>query len=228
MPHPQSYGYRSRVKASMTEMASQPVRFARKPERPAAALARRLAREVDGEVLFDAASRGRYATDASIYQVMPLGVVVPRNAAAAIAALEIAAQEGVAILARGAGTSQCGQTVGAALVIDDSKFLNRVIELDAAAKRAVVEPGVVLDALNAELRPYGLWYPIDVSTSAQATLGGMAGNNSCGSRSLAYGNMVDRVEAIDAWVPGGIRGRFDATAGAANPRIAEIAARLAG
>jgi FAD/FMN-containing dehydrogenase/Fe-S oxidoreductase len=213
------------VKASMTQSDSQPVRFARKTERSAAALAQRLAREVEGEVLFDAASRGRYATDASIYQVMPIGVVVPRTAEAAITALEIAAETGTAILPRGAGTSQCGQTVGAALVIDDSKFLNRVVDVDRAAKRAVVEPGVVLDTLNAQLRPLGLWYPIDVSTSAQATLGGMAGNNSCGSRSLAYGNMVDRVEAIDAWLPGGVRGRFDAAAGASDPRIAAIAQR---
>src|SRR5205085_1546044 len=97
-------------------------------------LAQRLAREVDGEVLFDAASRGRYATDASIYQVMPIGIVVPRTAEAAIAALEIAAESGTAILPRGAGTSQCGQTVGAALVIDDSKFLHRVLAVDAAAR----------------------------------------------------------------------------------------------
>src|SRR5690242_13625832 len=156
-------------------------------------LAARLAREVDGEVRFDAATRGRYATDASIYQVMPVGVVVPRTADAAITAMQIAAEQQVAILPRGAGTSQCGQTVGEALVIDDSKHLDRLLDLDVGARRAVVEPGIVLDQLNAMLRPHGLWYPVDVSTSAQATLGGMAGNNSCGSRSLAYGNMVDRV-----------------------------------
>jgi len=209
----------------MTQTHSQPVRFARKTERSGAALAQRLAREVDGEVLFDAASRGRYATDASIYQVMPIGVVVPRTAEAAIAALEIAAESGTAILPRGAGTSQCGQTVGAALVIDDSKFLHRVLAVDAAARRAVVEPGVVLDQLNARLRPLGLWYPVDVSTSAQATLGGMAGNNSCGSRSLAYGNMVDRVRAVHAWLPTGVRGRFDAAP--VDPEIAELARRAA-
>ena len=192
---------------------------------PTPALAARLAREVDGEVLFDAASRGRYSTDASIYQVFPVGVVIPRNVEASIAAMQIAAEEGVAILPRGAGTSQCGQTVGEALVIDDSKFVNRVLEVDAASRRAVVEPGKVLDTLNAELRPLGLWYPVDVSTSAQATLGGMAGNNSCGSRSLAYGNMVDRVAAIDAWLPTGIRGRFDASP--TDPRIIEIAGRAA-
>src|SRR4029079_13694225 len=99
-----------------------------------------VARKAGGGVLFYGASRGRYATDASIYQVTPLGVVVPRNTQAAIAALEIAAGEGVPILPRGAGTSQCGQTVCAALVTDDSKFLDRVIEVDSAAKRAIVEP----------------------------------------------------------------------------------------
>jgi FAD/FMN-containing dehydrogenase/Fe-S oxidoreductase len=204
----------------MTHPQPIPVRFARGGER--SPLARRLAREIDGEVLFDAASRGRYSTDASIYQVTPVGVVVPRSAEAAIAAMQIAVEEGVAVLPRGAGTSQCGQTVGEALVIDDSKYVNRVIEVDAAGKRAVVEPGVVLDTLNAQLRPLGLWYPVDVSTSAQATLGGMSGNNSCGSRSLAYGNMVDRVLAIDAWLPTGVRGRFG-EGEPADARIAEIA-----
>ncbi|HYC35439.1 MAG TPA: FAD-linked oxidase C-terminal domain-containing protein [Usitatibacter sp.] len=207
----------------MTPPHQSPVRFARGGE--GSRLARRLAREVDGEVLFDAASRGRYATDASIYQVTPVGVVVPRTAEAAIVAMQVAVEEGVAILPRGAGTSQCGQTVGEALVIDDSKHVNRVLEVDAGRQRAVVEPGVVLDTLNAMLRPTGLWYPVDVSTSAQATLGGMSGNNSCGSRSLAYGNMVDRVLAIDAWLPDGTRGRFDAEP--SHPRIAEIAARAA-
>jgi FAD/FMN-containing dehydrogenase/Fe-S oxidoreductase len=209
----------------MTAPTPQPVRFARGEDHSRGALAARLAREVDGEVLFDAASRGRYSTDASIYQVMPVGVVVPRNAEAAICAMQIAVEEGVAILPRGAGTSQCGQAVGAALVIDDSKFINRALEVDPANRRAVVEPGMVLDTLNGRLRAHGLWYPIDVSTSAQATLGGMAGNNSCGSRSLAYGNMVDRVTAIDAWLPAGVRGRFDDAP--SDPRIIEIADRAA-
>jgi hypothetical protein len=151
----------------------------------------RLRRELAGDVLFDAPSRGRYSTDASIYQIEPLGVVVPRDSADALRALEIAADAGVPILPRGAGTSKCGQTVGAALVIDTSKHLNKVLELDAAARTAWVEPGIVLDALNAELKPLGLWHPVDVSTSAQATLGGMtAANNSCGARSLRYGSMV--------------------------------------
>ena len=178
-------------------------------------LARRLRRELgkhgeQGEVLFDAASRGRYATDASIYQIEPLGVVIPRTEEAARTAIAIAMDEGVPVLPRGAGTSQCGQTVGAALVIDDSKYLKRMIELDVEQREALVQPGLVLDHLNAQLRAHGLWFPVDVSTSAQATLGGMAGNNSCGSRSIRYGNMVHNVLGIDALLASGERLRFDA------------------
>src|SRR3546814_5294545 len=94
------------------------------------------------------------------------------------------------LLARCGGTSQCGQTVGAALVIDNSKYLNRVLDFNLDAMTVTVEPGIVLDHLNAWLKPHGVWFPVDVSTAAQCTLGGMAGNNSCGSRSIAYGNMV--------------------------------------
>ena len=180
-------------------------------------LALRLQKEVDGEVLFDAASRGRYSTDASIYQIEPIGVVVPRSAEAARTAIAIAADAGVPVLPRGAGSSQCGQTVGAALVIDDSKYLNHLIEMNAAARTVLVQPGLVLDALNAKLRAHGLWFPVDVSTSAQATLGGMAGNNSCGSRSIAYGNMVHNVLAIDAVTAEGKRWRFGAMGETAGP-----------
>ncbi|MBL8521362.1 MAG: FAD-binding protein, partial [Betaproteobacteria bacterium] len=164
--------------------------------------------EVEGEVLFDAASRGRYATDASIYQVMPVGVVVPKTPEAARIAVQIAVEAGVPVLSRGGGTSQCGQTVGAALVIDHSKYLNQVVSIDAEARRAAVQPGLVLDHLNAQLKAHGRWYPVDVSTSAQATLGGMAGNNSCGSRSIAYGNMVHNVAGIDMLMADGRRLRF--------------------
>ncbi|HEX5048767.1 MAG TPA: FAD-linked oxidase C-terminal domain-containing protein [Gammaproteobacteria bacterium] len=163
----------------------------------------RLRRELAGDVLFDSFARGRYSTDASIYQIEPLGVVVPRSGDDALRALEIASAEGVPVLPRGAGTSQCGQTVGAALVIDTSKHLNNVLELDAAAQTAWVEPGTVLDALNAALKPRGLWYPVDVSTSAQATIGGMTANNSCGARSLRYGNMVHNVLAAETWLSSG-------------------------
>ncbi|MGQ0752591.1 MAG: FAD-binding and (Fe-S)-binding domain-containing protein, partial [Betaproteobacteria bacterium] len=174
------------------------------------ALAARLRREIEGEVLFDAGSRGRYATDASIYQIEPLGVVVPNTERDAVTAMQIALEEGVPVLARGGGTSQCGQTVGAAVVIDNSKHLNNIIAFDKAARTVIVQPGVVLDHLNAYLRPHGLWYPVDVSTSAQATLGGMAGNNSCGSRSIEYGNMVHNVRAIDAVLTDGSQFEFGA------------------
>ncbi len=171
-------------------------------------LAARLRREVRGDVLFDRASRGRYSTDASIYQVEPVGVVVPKTEDDALRAMRIAVEAGVPILPRGAGSSQCGQTVGAALVIDNSKHLAAVIELDAAAATVTVQPGIALDKLNALLRPHGLWFPVDVSTSAQATIGGMAGNNSCGSRSIRYGNMVHNVLAIEAVLADGSEYRF--------------------
>jgi FAD/FMN-containing dehydrogenase/Fe-S oxidoreductase len=166
-------------------------------------LAARLRRELTGDVLFDAWSRGRYATDASIYQIDPIGVVIPRTTDEAVRAAEIAAAAGVPILPRGAGTSQCGQTVGAALVIDLSPHANRLLDVDAAAGTAWVEPGIVLDDLNARLKPLGLWYPVDVSTSAQATIGGMTANNSCGARSLRYGNMVHNVLEVEAWLTSG-------------------------
>jgi FAD/FMN-containing dehydrogenase/Fe-S oxidoreductase len=168
--------------------------------------AERLRRELDAEVLFDAASRGRYSTDASIYQVEPIGVVVPRSEEAARGAIAIAVERGVPILPRGAGSSQCGQAVGAALVIDHTKYLNKILEIGKSD--VVVQPGVVLDHLNAALRKHGVWFPVDVSTSAQATLGGMAGNNSCGSRSIEYGNMVHNVLAIEAVTASGHRWRF--------------------
>jgi FAD/FMN-containing dehydrogenase/Fe-S oxidoreductase len=168
-----------------------------------ATLAKRLRQHAQGEVLFSAADRGRYATDASIYQVMPLGVFVPRDAADVCVAMDICRDLGVPIVPRGGGTSQCGQTVGAGLVMDHSKHMRKIMAVDAEQRTATVEPGLVLDHLNAALKPHGLWYPVDVSTSAQATLGGMAGNNSCGSRSIAYGNMVHNVLGAQAWLADG-------------------------
>lgn len=161
-------------------------------------LARRLAGEIEGEVLFDPFTRGRYSTDASHYQIEPIGVAVPKTAADVTRIVEIAADEGLPLLARGGGTSQCGQTVGEALVVDCSKSLNSVLDFDAESRRVAVEPGLVLDRLNAYLKPHGLWFPVDVSTSSRATLGGMAGNNSCGARSIVYGTMRDNVHAIEA------------------------------
>jgi FAD/FMN-containing dehydrogenase/Fe-S oxidoreductase len=171
-------------------------------------LERRLKAEVAGDVLFDRFSRGRYATDASHYQMMPLGVVVPRTVAQAECAIAIARAEGVSVLPRGGGTSQSGQTVNQSLVIDCSKHLTNILELDVPGRRCVVEPGVVLDELNRALKPHGLWFPVDVSTASRATIGGMAANNSCGGRSLRYGTMRDNTLSIGAVLADGARAQF--------------------
>jgi FAD/FMN-containing dehydrogenase/Fe-S oxidoreductase len=168
----------------------------------------RLRRELQGEVMFDAFSRGRYSTDASIYQIEPLGVAVPKDKEDIAAALAIAREEGVPVLPRGGGTSQCGQTVGRALVLDCSKYMDGVVALDTEARRVRVQPGVVLERLNATLRRHKLFYPVDVSTGDRATIGGMTANNSCGARSLRYGNMVHNVRAIDAILADGTAARF--------------------
>jgi len=171
-------------------------------------LAERLRKELQGDVLFDAFSRGRYSTDASHYQIEPVGVVVPKTDDDVRAAIAIAREGGVPLLPRGGATSQSGQTVGRALVIDFSKHLNRLISADPEARTCVVEPGIVLDALNRQLRATGLWFPVDVSTSSRATVGGMAGNNSCGTRSIRYGIMRDNLIAIDALLADGSEARF--------------------
>src|SRR4051794_28105524 len=168
----------------------------------------RLRREISGEVLFDAFSRGRYATDASIYQIEPLGVAIPRNREDAVAAIAIAREGGVPVLPRGGGTSQCGQAVARALVIDCSKYLDRVLSVDVEGRRARVEPGVVLDRLNRVLRKDRLFFPVDPSTASRATIGGMTANNSCGSRSLRYGNMVHNVRGVDALLADGTQAWF--------------------
>src|SRR5262245_5370908 len=182
-------------------------------------LERRLKAELAGDVMFDRFTRGRYATDASHYQIMPLGVVAPRTIDEANRAIAIAREEGVTVLPRGGGTSQAGQTVNASLVVDCSKYLNRLVELDVEGRRCVVEPGIVLDELNRMLKPHGLWFPVDISTSSRATIGGMAANNSCGARSLRYGNTRENVIAIDAVLADGTAARF----GPVNPDLSDIA-----
>jgi FAD/FMN-containing dehydrogenase/Fe-S oxidoreductase len=171
-------------------------------------LERRLKAQLSGDVHFDAFTRGRYATDASHYQIMPIGVVAPRSLADAQHALALAREEGVSVLPRGAGTSQAGQTVNSSLVIDCSKYLDRIVQLDIAGQRCAVEPGIVLDDLNRRLKPHGLWFPVDISTASRATIGGMVGNNSCGARSLRYGNTRENVLAIDAVLADGTTAHF--------------------
>ncbi len=178
------------------------------PTRLYPGLERRLNAERAGELHFDAFTRGRYATDASHYQIMPLGVVIPRSIEEAERALAVCRAEGVPVTPRGGGTSQAGQTVNQSIVIDCSRHLTRILEVDPAGRRCVVEPGIVLDELNRALKARGLWFPVDISTASRATIGGMAANNSCGARSLRYGNTRENVLAIDAVLADGTHAHF--------------------
>jgi len=171
-------------------------------------LERRLRGEITGDVMFDSFSRGRYATDASFYQIIPSGVVAPRTKAEALAAMEIARDEGYVVTPRGGGTSQCGQTINNGLVVDVSKYLNKIVSLDVEKRTCLVEPGIVLDDLNRQLKKHSLWFPVDVSTASRATIGGMAGNNSCGGRSLRYGTMRDNTLSMDAALANGAELHF--------------------
>ncbi|MBZ0138945.1 MAG: FAD-binding protein [Pseudorhodoplanes sp.] len=181
-------------------------------------LERRLRKERAGEVRFDRFTRGRYATDASHYQIMPVGVVAPRTIEEADRAIAIAKEEGVSVLARGGGTSQCGQTVNASLVLDCSKYLSRIVDLDVSGRRCTVEPGIVLDDLNRALKSHGLWFAVDISTASRATLGGMTGNNSCGARSLRYGNTRENVLSVEAILADGSKARF----GPVSPDLSDL------
>jgi FAD/FMN-containing dehydrogenase/Fe-S oxidoreductase len=148
---------------------------------------------LQGEVRFDRISRALYSTDASVYQIEPQGVVIPRSRADVVQTVVIAARHGATITARGGGTSQAGQAIGAGLVLDTSKYLNRLLEVNAEERWARVEPGLVLDDLNAQLRPLGLRFAPDLSSSSRATVGGMMANNSSGARSIVYGKTINHV-----------------------------------
>src|SRR5471030_2997147 len=152
-----------------------------------------LEQHISGEVRFYRVSRALYSTDASVYQIEPIGVVVPRTREDVVRTVEIARRHGVSITARGGGTSQAGQAIGAGLQLDLSKYLNRILEVNVAERWAWVEPGVVLDELNAQLRPQGLRFAPDISTASRATVGGMMANNSSGARSVLYGKTIDHV-----------------------------------
>jgi FAD/FMN-containing dehydrogenase len=200
-------------------LTHRPPHVARSTRQPGdSGLARKLAAAIEGEVLFGAFDRGRHATDASLYQIEPLGVIRPRHKADIEAAIGIAREEGLSLLARGGGTSQAGQTVGRSVVVDNARWLTAMHELDLEARTVWVEPGLVLDDLNRALAPHGLFYPVDVSTASRATLGGMTANNSCGSRSLRYGVSVDNVLAIEALTADGQTMVFGAEPACRGPR----------
>ena len=169
-----------------------------------------LADALDGEVRFDDTTRHIYSTDASMYAIMPIGVAFPRDADDVVAAVETARRFGVPILPRGGGTSLAGQTVGEAVVLDFSRHMHRIVSVDADARVARVQPGVVQDELNLAVGRRGLLFAPDTSTSNRATLGGMIGNNSCGSRSARYGMTIDHVDALDVVLSDGSRARLGA------------------
>ncbi|MEU3772588.1 FAD-binding and (Fe-S)-binding domain-containing protein [Streptomyces sp. NPDC032472] len=170
-----------------------------------AGLERALRAEVDGEVRFDAGSRGAYSTDASNYRQVPLGVVVPRTVDAGAQAVAVCARFGAPLLSRGGGTSLGGQCTNTAVILDWTKYCNRLVSVDPAARTCVVEPGIVLDELNRQLAPYGLKFGPKPATHSHCSLGGMIGNNSCGASAQAYGKTADNVRSLEVLTYGGLR-----------------------
>ena len=178
------------------------------PDGSSQQLLKKLKNKTTAEIYYDNFTRGRYSTDASIYQMMPYGVLIPKKKSDLIDTINYAREAKVPLLARGGGTSQCGQTVNEAIIIDNSKFLNKILDFNKEKMTCIVEPGIVLDELNRFLKPFGLWFPVDVSTSSRATIGGMTGNNSCGGRSIRYGMMRDNVLEIEGILSDGSTYKF--------------------
>lgn len=183
---------------------------------------------IDGEVHVDRHYRMLYSTDASIYQVEPIGVVIPRHLEDVRRAMQFAAAHGIRILPRGGGTSLAGQTVNDALVIDLSRHCTALLEVNQEAGTAVVEPGIVLEHLNNALSPYGLMFGPDVATASQATIGGMIGNNSAGAHSILYGRTVENLRAVEVILADGTEIRFDEGAGLRDKRVAKMTRQVAG
>ena len=170
---------------------------------------------IGGEVRFDAVTRHMYSTDASIYQMEPVGVVIPRDAADVQAAIEIAGKNGVPVLPRGGGTGLSGQTVNHAVVIDFSKYMFSVQEINREERWVRAQPGITIDELNRQVRSSGLFFTPDPSTSSRANIGGAMGNNSCGAHSIIYGKTVDHVLEMDVTLSDGSQIVFGAREGAA-------------
>ncbi|HEX6450238.1 MAG TPA: FAD-linked oxidase C-terminal domain-containing protein [Trebonia sp.] len=181
---------------------------------PARDLEHRLLGDLDGEVRFDDYTRHLFSRDASMYSITPVGVVFPRHADDVAAAVTAAAEHGVPVIPRGAATSLAGQTVGPGLVLDMSRHMNQILEIDPGRRTALVQTGVVQDQLNRAAAPHGLMFGPDTSTSNRATIGGMIGNNSAGSGSIRYGMTIDHVRELDVVLSDGSRVRLDSADGA--------------
>ena len=156
-----------------------------------------LRKTITGDIKFDSYSKMLYSTDASIYQMEPIGVVLPRNTEDVIATMQICSDSKTIFLPRGGGTSLAGQTVNHGVVVDFTKYMNRILSINTEERWAIVEPGITIDALNAGLKPYGLYYTPDPTTKSRATIGGSLGNNSCGAHSVVYGKTSDQVLELD-------------------------------
>jgi FAD/FMN-containing dehydrogenase/Fe-S oxidoreductase len=168
-------------------------------------LERELTRRVDGEVRFDAGTRGAYSTDGSNFRQVPIGVVLPRSVDAAVAAVEICRKHGVPLLSRGGGTSLAGQCTNTAVIIDWSKYCHRVLDVNPAEKTCTVEPGIVLDVLNDQLKEHGLRFGPEPATHMNCAIGGMIGNNSCGATAQRTGKVVDNIAALEVLLYDGTR-----------------------
>src|SRR5467141_1099643 len=179
----------------------------------AAELENELKRVVKGEVRFDRGSRALYASDGSNYRQIPIGLVMPRDDADVIAAVAACRKYGAPVLPRGAGTSLAGQCCNVAVVLDFTKYMNRVLEIDALNRVASVQPGIVLDALQSQVLKHGLMFAPDPSTHSRCTIGGMIGNNSCGTHSLLGGKTVDNVEELRVLLYDGTQLTVGATSG---------------
>ena len=179
---------------SLVQLASgTPVPQANASLVDAEALRRELQSSLEGEIRFDIASRALYSTDASVYQIRPLGVAIPKKREDIVRIVKICAKYRCPVTMRGGGTAQAGQSIGEGLLVDTSKYFNRLLEVNAEERWVRVEPGIVLDELNAQLAPLGMRFAPDISTASRATIGGMMANNSCGARSVLYGKTIDHV-----------------------------------
>jgi FAD/FMN-containing dehydrogenase/Fe-S oxidoreductase len=209
------------------ELPDPVVRAAGDGDVDVAGLARDLAAEVEGEVRFDAGSRATYATDASNYRQVPIGVVVPRTVEAGVAAVAVCARYGAPITSRGGGTSLAGECTNVAVIIDWSKYCHRLLDVNADDRTCLVEPGIVLDLLNQQLEPTGLEYGPEPATHNHCTLGGMIGNNSCGATAQRTGKVVDNIVELEVLLYDGTRMWVGATSDERYAQIVKAGGRRA-
>src|ERR1700747_3346357 len=199
------------LSSEQTSSFTERARVARSARVDSHALESDLRSRIAGEVRFDASSRALYATDGSSYRQVPIGVVIPRTCDDVIATLATCREHGAPILSRGGGTSLAGQCCNAAVVMDFSKYLAQILEIDPACKLARVQPGVILDHLRNAAEKHHLTFPPDPATHDRCTLGGMIGNNSCGVHSIMAGKTDDNIEELDILTYDGLRMRVGCT-----------------